>query len=125
MADFETFDAGRVEDIAAEGEWVLVLILDDSEASHEWEGMLEDASVAKWLENFALFLMRLETAPQQTTEAMEEWEVDEPPAILVVAADRSVLNDSRLSVDSVDQTDDIAEYLKEQVGARRGEKEDE
>jgi hypothetical protein len=43
----------------------------------------------------------------------------------VVAADRSVLNDSRLSVDSVDEADDIAEYLKEQVGALRGEKEDE
>ena len=59
----ESFDALLVAETAATGEWVLVVLVDDSGPSEAWQDMLADELVAECLENYTTFVLNKEADP--------------------------------------------------------------
>lgn len=124
MSDFETFDAARIEELAAEGEWVLVVLLDDSDVSHEWEEMLEHKAVSNLLDNYSSFLLGLEASPQEASEAMENWEVDQLPALVILDEACKPFDAAYLAADSVEGPEDFVQYLEDHAASLDEEDED-
>ena len=111
----ESFDALQVAEAAANGERVLVILLDGSEASASWQKILVDEMVEPCLEKFETFVLFEKTDPEEAQDVMHRWEVDQLPALVVVAVDGSALNETCLTKDSVDAPEDLVQWLDEQA----------
>ena len=116
----ESFDALLVAEAAATGEWVLVVLVDDSGPSEAWQDMLADELVAECLENYTTFVLNKEADPEEAEQVMSRWEVVQLPAMVVVAPDGGAFNEFCLTSDSVDAPEDIAQWLDDQAGFLSG-----